>query len=98
MYELKEETKRNIERVVGLPFETIKTLTVEEEIAHVEAKTGRKLKFPTAVDSRLMSSGEPLITMGRFRTMENVDRKLDKICFQHSLIWKIQKIFRRGNR
>lgn len=39
MYELKEETKRNIERVVGLPFETIKTLTVEEEIAHVEAKT-----------------------------------------------------------
>ena len=97
MYELKEETKRNIERVVGLPFETIKTLTVEEEIAHVEVKTGKKLKFPTTAD-RLMSSGEPLITMGRFRTMEDVDRKLDKICFPHSLIWKIQKIFRRGKR
>lgn len=98
MYELKEETKRNIERVVGLPFETIKTLTVEEEIAHVEAKTGKKLKFPTTFDSKLMSSGEPLITMGRFRTMEDVDRKLDKICFPHSLIWKIQKMFRRGKR
>ena len=98
MYELKEETKRNIERVVGLPFETIKTLTVEEKIAHVEARTGKKLKFPTTVDSRLMSSGEPLITMGRFRTMEDVDRKLDKICFPHSLIWKIQKMFRRGKK
>lgn len=98
MYELKEETKRNIERVVGLPFETIKTLTVEEKIAHVEARTGKKLKFQATVDGRLVSSGEPLIAMGRFRTMEDVDRKLDKICFPHSLIWKIQKMFRRGKR
>ena len=98
MYELKEETKRNIERVVGLPFETIKTLTVEEEIAHVEAKTGKKLKFPATVDSRLMSSGEPLIAMGRLRTMEDIDKALDKICFPHSLIWKIQKMLSRGKR
>ena len=76
---LKEETKRNIERTVGLPFEKIQTLTTEEEIAYIENRTGKKLQFPNSIDWRFVTTGEPLITMGRCRTIEEIDRQIDEL-------------------
>ncbi|MBQ8625947.1 MAG: hypothetical protein IJ419_07295 [Agathobacter sp.] len=92
---LKEETKRNIERTVGLPFEKIQTLTTEEEITHVQQCTGKTLQYPKFVDWRFIAIGEPLITMGRCRTMEDVDRYFDKLLFPQSLLWTVKKMFYR---
>jgi hypothetical protein len=91
---LKEETKRNIERIVGFPFEKIQTLTLEEEIAHVESRTGKKLQFPKDVDWRFIATGEPLITMGRCRTMKDVDKYFEKKFPIRSLLWKMKRFGR----
>lgn len=87
--QLKEETKRNIERVVGLPFHQIECLTLEEEIAHVEKRTGARVKFPTTA-TPLAMTGEPLLTIGRYRTMEEVDAYFDKMFPVRSCWWKFK--------
>ena len=92
---LQEKTKRNIERVVGLPFDKIQTLTLEEEIIHVESRTGKKLQFPKEVDWRFVATGEPLINMGRCRTMEDVDKYFEKKFPVRSLFWKLKRFGRR---
>ena len=74
---LKEETKQNIARIVGIPFDQILQLTLDDEIAHVESHTKQKLRFPTT--GPLIFTGEPLLTMGRYRTMEDVDAYFDKM-------------------
>lgn len=40
-YMLKEETEKNIERVVGKSMSEIKNMTVEEEISYIEQKNGK---------------------------------------------------------
>ena len=92
---LKEETKKNIERVVGLPFEKVQTLTTEEEVVLVQQRTGKTLQYPKSVDWRFVVTGEPLITLGRCRTMEDVDRYFEKLLFPQSLLWKLKKVFHR---
>lgn len=67
---LKEETKKNIERTVGISIDEIKAMTVDEEIAYIEEKIGNKLEYPKEVDHRRVAHGEPLINQRRLRTLE----------------------------
>lgn len=67
---LKEETKKNIERVVGKPIEEIQEMTLDEEIAYVEQKTGQKISYPKEIDYRRIAYGEPLITRRRLHILE----------------------------
>ena len=85
---LKEETKRNIERITGLPFERLQCLTLEEESAYIAKRTGSKLRFPAT--SPLVCTGEPLLTLGRYRTMEDVDAYFDKMFPVRSRWWKFK--------
>ncbi|MBQ8806012.1 MAG: hypothetical protein IJZ68_05965 [Bacteroidaceae bacterium] len=85
---LKEETKRNIERIVGLPFEQIQCLTLEEESEHIAKRTKSQLRFSTP--SPLVCTGEPLLTLGRYRTMEEVDAYFDKMFPVRSCWWKFK--------
>lgn len=92
---LKEETVKNLERVIGKPLDEIRNMDLSDEIAYIERKNEEKLRFPEHIDWRFTSTGEPLITMGRCRTMEDVDRYFDKLLFPRSLLWKIKKLFYR---
>lgn len=77
---LKPETIKNIEQTIGLPIEVDRNMDLDEEIKYIENKNKKKLTWPKNVDHRMIShSGNPLITRRRFRTMEDVDKKLDKI-------------------
>lgn len=69
MWELSEKTIRSLEESVGLSIEEIRNLSLEEEIAYVEKKIGRSLKYPE--NARIDGM--------RIRTMEEVDRKIDKM-------------------
>lgn len=85
---LKEETKRNIERIVGLPFEQIQCLTLEEESEYIAKRTESQLRFSTP--SPLVCTGEPLLTLGRYRTMKEVDAYFDKLFPFRYRWWKFK--------
>ena len=69
MWNLSKETIKNLEGITGLSTEKIGNLSLDGEIASVEKKTGNSLKFPK--NTRLDGM--------RIRTLEEVDRGLDKI-------------------
>lgn len=90
---LKTETQQNIERIVGLPLNQIQSLTLDEEICHIETRTGKKLRWP-AMACRF-NTGNPLLSLGRYRTMEDVNKRFDNMFPIHSLWWKLKSKFRR---
>ena len=74
---LKEETKRNIERVVGLPHKHIQCLTLDEEMTYIKTRTGKQLRWPA--NACRSCTGNPLLSLGRYRTMEEVDASFDNM-------------------
>lgn len=76
---IKDRTRKNIERSVGLSLSEITSLSLDDEIKFVERKTGKKVVFSKEADSRKMIRGNALLALGRIMTMREVDRKLDKI-------------------
>lgn len=61
MYELSPETKRAISEAVGLPWETLTNMTVEEEIAYIEKKNGKKLGFAMRPYSNIRLPATPCL-------------------------------------
>ena len=66
---LSEETKKSIERIVGLPFEDIVKMDILHEKAHVEKKIGKKIGW---------WEGQRIDGLA-IRTMEEVDKRMSKI-------------------
>jgi len=71
MFALKETTKRNIEKTVGIPFQEIVGLDAEDEI--------KVAIFSTKRDPRKIGRGNPLLSRRRIRTIETVDSRLTEI-------------------
>lgn len=66
---LGEETKKSIEKIVGLPFEKILQMDNLHEKDYVEKKIGKKLSWREGLKVDCIP----------VRTMEEVDRRMDKI-------------------
>lgn len=83
MHKLSETTKKNISETTGIPYDKLITMNDDEIIAHIEQKTGKKMQF-TKTKTRLKGSGDDsvLIDLGRIRTMEEVDSKINRIINQ----------------
>lgn len=83
MYKLSEQTKRNISITVGIPYEKLITMDDDKIVDHIEKKTGRKIKF-SKTKARFKGSGDDsvLIDLGRIRTIEDVDNKINAITKQ----------------
>lgn len=79
MQKIKSRTKRNIEHSIGLPMSKITNMSIEEEIEYIEKKSGKKVVFQKTKDSRKMSRGNVLLSLGRIMTINDVNKKLDKI-------------------
>jgi hypothetical protein len=79
MYSLKETTKRNKEKCTGLPYTELVKLDHDEQAALVRQVRGGEVVFPEKRDPRKTSCGNPLLALRRFRTMEEVDKRLLEI-------------------
>lgn len=79
MYELSPETKKAISATVGLPWEVLTNMTVEEEIAYIEKKNGKKLGFAMRPYPNIRSTGNPLINRYRFTTKDDEERWFKKL-------------------
>jgi len=74
---LSEETKKVLEANLGLPYEQLCGLDVQDEIAFVKERTGRSPKF--IHDSRHIGRGNPLLARGKFTTMDEINKKIDAL-------------------
>lgn len=76
---LTNETKTLLEKRLGKSLSEIRQMDLEEEIAFVEKRTGKRLRFTRKVDSRMMSRGNPLIAQGRITTKEQEEKWFRKL-------------------
>lgn len=79
MYELSLETKQAISKTVGLPWETLINMTIEEEIDYIEKKNGKKLGVAMRPYPNIRSTGNPLINRYRFFTKEDEEKWFKKL-------------------
>jgi hypothetical protein len=91
MYKLSEETKKHLSEVIGIPYEKLITMDHDEITAYIEQKNGKKMGYYTP-DARFSGSGDDsvLIDCGKYRTMEDVDREMDKIIRKPRLLDKFK--------
>lgn len=76
---LSEKVLASIKSITGLSLEEMKKMDIYHEIEYVQKKTGKKLVFPSQPDARKKGRGSPLIARHRFRTIEEVDRRMSKL-------------------
>lgn len=79
MITLKKETKENLRKLLGLRLSELDKYSVPEEIAYLEQQSGKKISFSKARDSRKIGRGNPLLARRRIRTMDEVNKRLDKM-------------------
>lgn len=76
---LSEKVLASIKSITGLSLEEMKKMDIYHEIEYVQKKTGKKLVFSSQPDARKKGRGSPLIACHRFRTIEEVDRRMSKL-------------------
>jgi len=74
---MSKEAQKALEEGIGLPLSKVDEMSLSEEIAYVEKKTGKPLTFPQILDTRRIGRGNPLLARGKFTTMEEVNAKID---------------------
>ena len=79
MISLKDETKNNLENLLGITLKKLDTFSVSEEIEFVNKKNSHKISFSKKKDARKVGRGNPLLARKRIRTMEEVDKRLDNL-------------------
>lgn len=80
IFKLNERTKRNISACVGVPFEELMDLSLDEEVALAEKmRGGEKIVFSRERRGDRVGRGSPLLVKKKIRTMDDVNKKIDKI-------------------
>ena len=59
-----------------MPFSELVAMDYEDEIRLIKPLNGEKVVFPKKRDPRKIGRGNPFLARRRFRTMEEVDKKL----------------------
>lgn len=76
---LSEKVLASIKSITGLSLEEMKKMDIYHEIEYVQKKAGKKLVFSSQPDARKKGRGDLLIARHRFRTIEEVDRRMSKL-------------------
>ena len=83
-------SKRYVESIIKMPYEEFENLDIEDQNKLIEEKIGRKLTF----DDRLHIDGIPL-DENHIKTIEQVDKQIDKIVHESSAKKLIRKFKKR---
>ncbi|MFI3207124.1 MAG: hypothetical protein R3Y33_07730 [Clostridia bacterium] len=79
MYIMNNKVKKSIERIVNLPIEKIRTLSIGDEREIVKKRSSKDLHFSKHQRGSIYGRGNPLLAKKKYRTMEDVNNKLDKM-------------------
>lgn len=73
------QARKCIEQSVGMPFEDILRMSPEEELEHVQKKTGRPVTYSKKLIGSIMGRGNPYIAVGKITMPEDMERRLKAI-------------------
>lgn len=73
---LKGDTKRILERALGITVKELAAMSYDEENTFIEKKLGRKPIFSKIIDPRMSARGNHLLLRKRIATMEEIDAKI----------------------
>lgn len=65
--------------MLGKQYEDIVNMDSDDEIAYIQKKNNRKLKFSNLVDKRKVGRGNPLLSRRRVKTIDKVNKGLSRI-------------------
>ena len=91
MYQLSEETKKALSETIGIPYEKLIQMDDDEITAYIEQKNGKKMGYSNP-NHMFSGSGDDsvLIDAGRYGTMEDVDKRIDKLTRKPRLLDKFK--------
>ena len=79
MRTLELKTRNNLEFLLGIGLSELEPFDVNEEISYIEKRMSSKIQFSRKKDTRKIGRGNPLLARKRFRTMDEVNKRLDKL-------------------
>lgn len=79
MYKINKSSQKIIERMLGKQYKDIVNMDSDDEIAYIQKKNNRKLKFSNLVDKRKVGRGNPLLSRRRVKTIDKVNKGLSRI-------------------
>lgn len=79
IFGMSERTKKNISTCVGVPFERIVCLSLDEEIGVASQKYGEKIVFSKKRSRSRVGRGNPLLARKRIRTIQDVEKKIARV-------------------
>lgn len=80
MFSMSKETQKIIEARTQRKISEILEMSPSDENELVSKLKGKSLEFPSAVDSRRIGRGNPLLARKRVRTLDAVEQRIDEIC------------------
>ena len=80
-FSLNEQSKASIEKVTGISYDDILKMDIGSIDYIIEKKIGKKLKFKSVTDSRLMGRGSVYLYLNRFFDIDTtkLNRYIDGI-------------------
>jgi len=79
IFKMSERTKKNLSTCVGVPFEHIISLSLEDEIGLASKKYGKKIAFSKKRNSGFVGRGNPLLARKKIRTIQDVEKKIARV-------------------
>jgi len=79
MSQLPLDTQQAITEDTGIPFDEISDMDWEEIDRRIEQKIGKKLDYPSRIDSRLPIRGSVLLDRGRLLFKKDIENRLSQI-------------------
>lgn len=75
MYKISNNTKRNLERSLGISLCDFTKLSADEERIWIEKRAGTKLQFSKRKKHGIIGRGNPLLARRKLRTIKDLDQK-----------------------
>lgn len=77
-FKLNNKSKAGIERMVGLPYNDIVSMNVEDIDRHIERKIKKKLRYVSYIGN-LIGRGSILLFFNRLISREEIDKGISRI-------------------
>ncbi len=79
-FKLRESTKKNIERNIGMTISELSRMSASDWDRHLEKKLNvKEIKMTSPMDPRLTGRGSVLLSLGRLIDTSVIDRMLTKL-------------------
>ena len=76
---LTKKTEQLLEKRLGKNIKEIRNMSLEDEIAFIEKRTGKRVMCSKKVDKRMMSRGNPLLAQGKITTKRDEEKWFKKL-------------------